>query len=99
MADTAAPLAMLLMVHQAALTQLAVLAVHDLHSVTVAHVEQAVLAVLAELDVQLVPWMSNVTVAQAQLAQMAETTCLSGSADEASAYETTGSFVNDNSDS
>ena len=39
MADTAAPLAMLLMVHQAALTQLAVLAVHDLHSVTVAHVE------------------------------------------------------------
>ena len=94
MADTAAPLAMLLMVHQAALTQLAVLAVHDLHSVTVAHVEQAVLAVLAELDVQLVPWMSNVTVAQ-----MAETTCLSGSTDEASAYETTGSFVSDNSDS
>ena len=45
------------------------------------------------------PWMSNVTVAQAQLAQMAETTCLSGSADEASACETTGSFVNDNSGS
>jgi len=47
---------------------------HLWHSVTAAQAVQVVLAVLAESDVLLVQWTSNVTVVLAQRAQQAEVT-------------------------
>ena len=47
---------------------------HPLPSVTAAQAAQAALAVLVELDVLQALLTSNVTVAQAQVAQLVETT-------------------------